>query len=60
MHISKSVWDALKRAVERDDQPTFTTLVEAIVHQHLRDERARQAAADRARSGDPPWLASCR
>jgi hypothetical protein len=44
MNITPDVWQALRRAVERDDEDTFETIVLALVRQTLRDERADQAA----------------
>lgn len=60
MQISNDVWQALRRAVERDDDDTFETIVVALVRQCLRDESGRRAMAQRDRTGDPPWLANAR
>jgi len=54
MQISPAVWKELRQAVQFDDQTTCERLVTALVTQHLRDETARRAEADRAR--EVPFL----
>jgi len=54
INISADVWAALRRAVERDDDDTFEMIITALVRQHLRDETARRAEAERA--AEVPYL----
>jgi len=61
MKISPQIWAALRDSVLNDKQELFERLVDAIADQAVRDERAHQAAAERARNGDQvPFLYSAR
>ncbi len=44
MKIDPKVWQALRRAAERDDQRTYEQLLTALVDAAVCDERGRQAA----------------